>query len=300
MGRDTAPERGLYEPERRNPAQVFCRTANFVYFFCGYRLRAGSYSSPQPSPGPSVVSSVQGSWEIQFQSDGSFANLTILEANLTQAGTKIFAGTTSALVYEGTTPQTSVPLTSRGGKCDNGGVSQVTLDGMLTNQQPTTERTTTFTLTEVGALGTAVVTASGSTDGSKIIDGTYTIPAACGFPAEHGTFAAFKFPITFGSDTYSGTLNGGTDVIVAIFTSTANSFDLAVSGTDNGSQFVLTGSTVGFSVSLTGTIDGQTVNWFGLYDPTYNSFQIYDSNDHLLGALSGKGPFDYSQPASNS
>jgi len=260
----------------------------------------GSYSSPTPqSPGPSVVSSVQGSWEFQFHSDGSSNDYTVLEVNLTQAGAKVFAGATSALVYQGAPLQSSIPLTSRGGKCDSGGTSQVTLDGMLANEQPTTEKIT-FTLTEIGTLGTAVVTASASTDGSKIIDGTYTIPAVCGFPEEHGTFTAYKFPIAFGSGVYSGTLNGGADVIVATFTSTANSFDLAVSGKDNGAPFSLNGSTVGFSLSLTGNIGANAVNWFGLYDPIYNTFGIYDSDDHLLGRLQqGTGPWDYGRAAGN-
>jgi hypothetical protein len=71
----------------------------------------GSYSSttPQPSPGPSVVSSVQGSWEIQFHSAGSSNDYAVLEVNLTQAGTKVFAGATSALVYEGAPPNINPP-----------------------------------------------------------------------------------------------------------------------------------------------------------------------------------------------
>ena len=137
-------------------------------------------------------------------------------------------------------------------------MGQVTLDGMLTTQQATTEKIT-FTLTESGALGTAVITASASTNGSDIIDGTYTIPAACGFPADHGTFTGHKDSVAFGSTVFSGGLNSGTDVIMANFTSTANSFDLAVSGTDNGAQFALTGSTVGFSLAVTGNIGGHAV-----------------------------------------
>ena len=266
----------------------------------------GSYSSPQPtpqpapqpSPGPSVLPSVQGPWEFQFHSDSSSNDYTVLEVNLTQTGTKVFAGAASTIVYEGAPLQTSIPLTSRGGKCDSGAAGQVTLDGALTSQPPATENFT-FTLTEDGALGTAVATASASTDGSKILNGTYSIPAACGFPAEHGTFTAYKYSVVFGSDVYSGTLNGGADVIVATFTSTANSFDLAVSGTDNGSQFVLTGSTVGFSLSLTGNVGGNTVNWLGLYDTIYNTFRIYDSSGHLVGNLHpGMGPFDYGQTTS--
>ena len=252
-----------------------------------------NYSPPaQPPPGPSVVSSVQGSWEIQLHSEVSPNEYIVLEANLSQTGTKVFAGAPSALVYQGTTLRTSIPLTSRGSKCDSGTVGQVTLDGTLTNQQPTTE-TITFTLTENGALGTAVITASATTNGSSILDGTYTIPAACGFPEDHGTFTGFRDSVAFGMDVYSGALNSGADAIVANFTSTANSFDFAVSGTDNGAPFVLTGSTVGFAVSLTGNVGGTAVDWFGLYDTTYNSFLIYDSNDQLVGSLYGANPYGY-------
>jgi hypothetical protein len=69
-----------------------------------------------------------------------------------------------------------------------------------------------------------------------------------------------------------------------------------VSGTDNGAQFVLNGSTVGFSLALTGNIGTKAVNWFALYDTTYNTFLIYDENFHLLGSLHpGSGPFDYAR-----
>ena len=253
----------------------------------------GSYSPPPPPPGPSGLSSLQGSWELQFHSDVTSDDYTVLEINLSQAGSKVFAGATSALVYQGNTSQTSIPLTSLGGKCASGGAEQVTFDGMLTDQQATTE-TITFTLTENGAAGTAVLSASASTNGSSILDGTYTIPAACGFPADHGTFTGYTDTVASANAAYSGTLNSGADVIVANFSFTANSFDLSVSGTDNGAQFVLTGSSVGFSLALTGNVGGHAVNWFGLYDTTYNSFRIYDSNGQLLGALhAGSSPFDY-------
>ncbi len=244
-----------------------------------------SYSPPvQGPPGTPLVASVQGSWELQLHSEVSPNEYTVLEANLSQTGTKVSAGAPSALVYQGTTPLLSIPLTSRGSKCDSGAVGQVTVDGTLTNQQLTSE-TMTLVLTETGTLGTANVTASATTDGSSILGGTYTIPAACGFPADHGTFTGFRDSVAFAADVYSGNLNSGADHIVANFTSTANSFDLTVSGTDNGAQFALTGSTVGFAVNLTGNVGGKAVDWFGLYDSTYNSFLIYDSNDQLVGSL---------------
>ncbi len=212
----------------------------------------GSYSPPPPPPGPSGLSSLQGSWELQFHSDVTSDDYTVLEVNLSQAGSKVFAGDPSALVYQG---------------------------------NASTTETITFTLTESGAAGTAVLSASASTNGSSILDGTYTIPAACGFPADQGTFGGYRDTVASANGAYSGTLNSGADVIVANFSYTANSFDLSVSGTDNGAQFVLTGSTVGFSLVLTGNVGSHAVNWFGLYDPTYNVFRIYDSNGQFLGAL---------------
>jgi hypothetical protein len=270
----------------------------FLLAFVVIGCAGGSYSSPTPQA-PEVLSVVQGAWEIQFHSAES-NDYTVLELNLSQTGTKVSAGATGALLYHGTTLQTSIPLTSRGSKCDSGVVGQVTLDGMLTNQQSAAEKIT-FALTETGVLGTALITATASTDGAKISDGTYSIPAACGFPADHGTFTGYKDSLAFGSTAYSGTLNSGADAISAKFTPTANSFDLTMSGTDNGANFVLTGSTVGFSVALTGTVGGKAVNWFGLYDPTYNQFTIYDPNDHLVGTLSGVGdPWGYSRASRNS
>ena len=47
----------------------------------------------------------------------------------------------------------------------------------------------------------------------------------------------------------------------------------------------LTGSTVGMSFNVTGTVSGQAITWFGLFDSTYNTFRIYDSDAKLLGTL---------------
>src|SRR4029077_20305772 len=100
-----------------------------------------------------------------------------------------------------------------------------------------------------------------------------------------GTVEGYQDSMTFSGEHYSGTLNSGADVVDAHFTSTPNSFDLTMSGTDNGTPFNLTGSTVGFSLALTGTFGGGEVSWFGLYDPTYNNFYIYDLDSNKLGDL---------------
>jgi hypothetical protein len=257
-------------------------------FGCG----GGSYSSPAvptPQPSPSAQG-MQGSWTIAFHSDVS-NDYTVLEANISQSGTHVSAGATSAIVYQGTTLLTTIPPTSFGSKCDNGTVGIVTLDGTLTNHQPAND-TLTFTLTQTGSLGVAVINASASTNDAQISDGTYTVPAACGFPEDHGTFQGFQDSVKFsGTDTFTGTVNGETTIVK--FTSESSGFGLSATGTDNGAAFTLTGSATGFFLTLTGVISGQPVTWLVLYDSTYNTFGIYDSDAKFLGSLGGSSPWDY-------
>jgi hypothetical protein len=242
-------------------------------------------SQHTPSPPPSSGHTMQGSWILLFHSDLSDRD-TALEANLSQVGNHVFADKTNSLVFQPITHSNStllIRLKNFGGKCDSGAVGDVTVDGTVSN--PTAAGSLSFTLSETGTLGTMVTTASASSNGLSISDGTYSAPAACGFPEDHGTLTGYQDSIAFSGETYSGTLNGGVGAIVAKVTSTANSFFLSMSGTANGAPFVLAGSTVGFSVDLTGTVGGGNVHWFGLYDPTYNTFDIYDSDSTFLGAL---------------
>jgi hypothetical protein len=251
---------------------------------------SGYSPSPQPTPSPTpTVVGMQGSWTIYFQSSVSPNSFTVLEANLSQAGTKVFAGAPSALVYQGTTLGTTIPLTSLGSRCDSGAVGQVTFDGTLTNVQPTTE-TVTFSLTQNGALGTAVIIGSASTNGAQITNGTYTIPAACGAPEDHGTFEGFQDSVKFsGLNAYHGTFQG--NAITVQFASD-NAFGISATGTYSGTPFTLTGSATGFFLTLAGQISGQAVTWFGLYDSTYNEIRVYDSEGKPLGLLGGN-TWDY-------
>ena len=255
----------------------------------GYSSSPQPSPSPSPSPNPNTISSMQGSWTIWFQSTVSPNSFTVLEANLSQTGTKVFAGAPSALVYQGTTLQTTIPLTSLGSKCDSGSVGQITFDGTLTDVQATSE-TLTFSITENGALGTAVITGSASTNGTQIPGGAYNIPAACGFPEDHGIFQGFQDSVKFsGTDTYHGTLQG--NAITVQFASD-KAFGVSATGTSNGTPFSLTGSATGFSLALTGQISGQSVTWFGLYDSLYNEVHVYDSDGKPLGILGGN-PWNY-------
>jgi hypothetical protein len=237
--------------------------------------------SPNPTPG---VQSMQGPWVVWFHSDVS-NDYVVLEANIFQSGTHVFAGATSAFVYQGAIIASVTPPTALGSKCDSGGIGTVTLDGTLSNQQAATE-TLDFTLTQTGALGAAVITASVSTNGSQISGGTYSIPAACGFPEDHGTIEGFHDSVSFSSgDTYTGSFHG--DSIIVHFQSDPTGYALSATGTDNTAAFNLTGSSTGSFLTLTGNISGQPLTWLVLYDSTYNTFSIYDSDAELLGKLSG-------------
>ena len=150
----------------------------------------GGDGSGGGSGGASVVS-MQGQWEMIFTSTASSTKYTVLEANLTQAGTHVFAGAPSALIYQSSTSYL-LNISSFGGQCDSNGTDEVTFDATLTNVTAANE-TLSFTLTETGDLGSALTTATVSTDG-KQLKGNYARPAACGFPEDHGTFRRLPIP----------------------------------------------------------------------------------------------------------
>jgi hypothetical protein len=235
--------------------------------------------------GASVVS-MQGAWEIVFQSTVSANKYTVLEANLTQAGTHVFAGAPSALLYRSTgmrPASLSLKVSEFGGQCDSNGTDEVTFDATLSNITATSE-TVDFTLTETGDLGSAVTTASVSTDGTQV-SGTYSTPAACGAPEDHGTFSGYRDSL--GSNNfYSGSFNGGSDAIMVKIVTATQGFGITFSGTDNGAPFTLQGSTVGLSTQIDGTVGGNLVKWFLVYDSTYNVFLVFDSDAKFLGVLS--------------
>ena len=153
----------------------------------------GGYGTTSPPPPPNSVQSMQGQWEIVFHSAVSAASYTVLEANLSQAGTHVFAGTPSSAIYQSagmSSTSLSFQLSRFGGQCDSNGTDEVTFDGTLTNITATSE-TVSFTLTESGILGSAITSASVSTNGVQV-SGDYSRPAACGFPEDHGTFQGFQ------------------------------------------------------------------------------------------------------------
>ena len=62
-------------------------------------------------------------------------------------------------------------------------------------------------------------------------------------------------------------------------------FGMTFTGTDNGAPFTLQGSVVGLSVQLDGTLGGKPVQWFAVYDSTYNVYIVFDTTGKLVGVL---------------
>ena len=133
-----------------------------------------------------------------------------------------------------------------------------------------------------------MITATASTDGSQVTNGTYSIRAACGFAEDHGTFEGFRDSFNTNAGGYGGNFNGGADAIVMHFTNDPIGFGITAAGTDNGTPFSVNGSTVGLSVTLTGTVAGNAVTWFGVYNSTYNTFSFCGPHAKRLGKLVAK------------
>ncbi len=204
---------------------------------------------------------MQGPWELVFQSDINPGLPTVLEMNLTQSGTHLTAGATSTLAFEGQGTGTwaiAINLSRFGGECNNSGTDEIVFDGTLADQTSASQPMT-FTLTETSASGSAAITgtATATMGGSIAIDGTYSLPAACGFPEDHGIVQGFKDSAKFSSgQSFSGNFAG--HAMVVNFAYDSSGFGMTASGTDNGAPFTLTGTTVGMSFTATGTISNQT------------------------------------------
>jgi hypothetical protein len=254
---------------------------------CGGNYSPGPLPNPPPPAEPNLTN-MQGTWQLIFHSDVITSHYTVLEANLTQAGNSVFAGTASAIVYQATpiaAGSSVLKLTRLGSDCKSATGSNVSVE-IIEQIQGSGKPTISLKLTDSGDLGSTVTTGAADTTGGNVSGGIYSTPEPCFIPEDdHGTFAGYQDSVRFSGETYSGTLNRGADVIVVQLASAATGFDLILSGTDNGAPFTLTGSTIGFSLELTGAIAGHATNWFGVYDPTYNTFLIYDSTGQLLGGL---------------
>ena len=253
---------------------LFCLVGSLSVVGCG----TGSKSGGSPSFTPVTI---QGQYEVEAQSAAAQGAVSLIEVNFTQNGTDVFAPKGSVVVIDGTLTDTFITLQSVAGECDEGVLSQDSVQGTFTaaNQAD-------ITLTESGSLGTGTASANVtlSSDGAKITGGSYTVPAQCGFQADSGHIIGVKVPAFNGA--YAGMLqnsSGGQDAV--ILTVSQSGLNLNVSGTDNGTPFTLTGSVGGATFEVSGTIAGQSVSAIGLYDVVNNDYLVYDEQGHYLGQL---------------
>jgi hypothetical protein len=209
-----------------------------------------------------------------------------LEANLSQTDTHLFSEANGAVIFQGqgwAPYQPAIQVSHLGGECHSSGADEVASDGTLENPKAGTQAAT-FTVTENGNLGSAVITASASITAAGAMTGTYTLPAVCGFPEDHGTISGYKDFTKFSAvNVYQGTLDGS--AVVVSFASTTSGAEATASGTYNGAPLALTGFDSGDALTVTGTVSGQQTTWFALYDSIYNTFGIYDSDAKFLGTL---------------
>lgn len=264
--------------------------------FAGLLVGCGSGSSSNNggTPGnggngtPSFTAvSVQGQYEVQANSTVVQNGVTLIETNFSQTDTSVSAAKGSVVVIGGTLSGSFISLQGVGGECDNEVLGNDSLEGTFSSATQAT-----FTLTEAGTLGTGTANGSPtfSQDGTKIVSGTYSVPAQCGFAADSGNLVGVQIPAFSG--TYSGMLtnsNGGTDAYILTISQTG--MNLSVSGTDNGVSFSLNGTAVGATFNVTGTISGEQVQAIGLFDIVNNDFLVYDDRGDYLGQLnSGSNP----------
>jgi hypothetical protein len=243
----------------------------------------GCGGSPNGPGGPPsfTPANIQGQWQILAKSNLSSTNVLLVETNFTQTGTSVFAGNPSVILIQGTQGGTGITLTGLGGACDNGVVGNDSVQGTFSSQTQLS-----FTFTEAGTLGIGSTTgnATSSSDGSQISSGTYSTPAACGFAGDNGTVTGFKIKPFSGA--YAGMLtNSGGSTDAVIVTVTQTNLDLNVSGTDNGTSFMLSGTAIGATFDVSGTIAGQAVQYVGVYDSTANDFLVFEPSLTFLGTL---------------
>jgi hypothetical protein len=144
---------------------------------------------------------IQGQYEVQVNSSAEANDVSLIEVNFTQTDTDIFAAKANVVIINGTMSGSNIQLQTVGGECDNGVLGNDSLQGTFASATQAS-----VNLTEAGALGTGTATGSVTfaSDGTKIVSGSYTMPAQCGFSAASGTIVGVK--VSPFSGTYSGML----------------------------------------------------------------------------------------------
>jgi hypothetical protein len=226
----------------------------FLLAACGSGPNSGG-TLGNPSPEPAAI---QGAWEIVAVSTANptagYPD-TLIEANLMQTDTNVFAGSQSVTVEAFKADGTANYSYADPSINACGGSSGQAIGAQISNG---TSLSFTLTLSGPGGTLTLLGTAAISPDG-KSMSGSYSSAAACGLPADEGTLSGALVPSFAG--TYAVDVYEGSPRSIAI--SEDARFDVQISGTDQGESFILAGDAVGgsFSVSAPESNSG----YFGVY-----------------------------------
>jgi hypothetical protein len=241
----------------------------------------GGTRSPAALTKPALTPiDIRGQWQFITQSAVKAGRIVIIEANLAQTVADVLADKSNVVVIQGTGGVSGIAFSGFGGECDSGALESDEVQATISNQTQLS-----FTMIDAGSLGTGSSsgTATISSDGTQITNGTYTTAAACGFDADNG--AVIGTSIKPFAGTYSGILTDGATTDALIATVTQTGFDVNLVGTDNAAPFTLGGKAVGATFDVTGTIAGRAVEYVGIYELSTNDFRVYDTNFNFQGVL---------------
>jgi hypothetical protein len=220
----------------------------------GSSSSGGGGGTPPPTP-----AAVAGKWEVVATSTanpGATWPNTLIEANLSQTGTSVSAGTAAtdlAAFYSNGNTNWGVEIPSEN-VCEGTGE---TISGTVSGQ------TFSFTFTETGPGGTYTVTGTATVNANgQLLTGTYTSAAACGFPNDSGNITGTLIGSVAGN--YLVTFDDESTASVTV-NEDAN-HNVTLSGTYQAQAFTLSGEAIGGAVIVSGEIPafGQDT-YYGAY-----------------------------------
>jgi hypothetical protein len=221
-----------------------------------------------------------GAWEFQAPSTANPGNVAVIETNLyvTNAGA-LDSGT--FVILDTQQQGSQLEIEGVGGECDPSTVFAPSSQSYITLAEHS--GAIEFTLEESGVNGTLNATGTVTFSGNSA-NGTYSIPAGCGYAADSGTVTGVK--INPFSGTYSGTLNGdAVTVTLSVQDNGSGGLSVTGTGTDNGTPLTLSGPQAGGVFVVNVEESGTSTTFGGIYDPTGNDFVVYDASLDFLGYL---------------
>lgn len=232
---------------------------------------------PPPSPPSFTPIPVAGQWMIIVIPLGlSNQEYSLVELNLSQSGTQIFASTQQVAVFldQATGTYLGHPIALETALCGPGGGGDSFEGGFTGASQAsftfydpfaTISGQFTFDQNNVDFPGTTVVSANFSVNGPCFSDKT-----------SGGLYGVLIKPF---SGTYAGMLNSQPVILTMI---QGANYSFSANGTDNAAAITLSGQVIGGAFFAT---DGRGNSYTGIYDPHANNFLIYGNNFTFLGQL---------------